>query len=138
MHDNRKGSIVEDRKRVLVMEDDMSMRTLLSLTFRGEGYDVLESTGASVPDFRLGPVDLAVVDISQPKAMDPERIALVRTVFPSVPVIAISGYFPTQAHAMSMLASRLGVERALAKPFKREALLQAAAALTGWGANRSG
>jgi len=116
----------------------MSMRALLSLTFRDAGYDVLESTGASLPDSLAGPVDLAVIDINQPKAMDPERIALVRTAFPCVPVIAISGYFPTQAQAMSMLASRLGVERALAKPFRREALLQAAAALTGRGANGSG
>ncbi|MEX3789559.1 response regulator [Paraburkholderia sp. BR14374] len=129
---------MEDRKRVLVMEDDTSMRALLSLTFRDAGYDVLESAGASVPDFIVSPIDLAVVDINQPKAMDPERIALVRTVFPSVPVIAISGYFPTQAHAMAMLASRLGVERALAKPFRREALLQAAAALVGRVANGSG
>ncbi|MEX3900694.1 response regulator [Paraburkholderia sp. JPY432] len=129
---------MEDRKRVLVMEDDTSMRALLSLTFRDAGYDVLESAGANVPDLLVGPIDLAVIDINQPKAMHPERIAVVRTAFPSVPVIAISGYFPTQAHAMSMLASRFGVERALAKPFKREALLQAAAALIDRGAKGSG
>ncbi|MBV8626795.1 MAG: response regulator [Paraburkholderia sp.] len=122
--------MVEDRKRVLVMEDDVSMRALLSLTLRDAGYDVVEATSAGLPDFHPGPVDLAVVDINQPKAMDVERIACVQRCFPSVPVIAISGYFPTQVHTTSMLARRLGVEQALAKPFKREVLLQAAAALT--------
>ena len=109
------------------------MRALLSLTLRDAGHDVVEATCAGLPDLRPGRVDLAVVDINQPKAMDPARIGRVRTFFPLVPVIAISGYFPTQVEATSMLASRLGVEQALAKPFKREALLQAAAALTVWG-----
>ena len=73
------------------MEDDVSMRALLSLTLRNAGYDVVEATFAGLPDLRSGPIDLAVVDINQPRAMDPERIGRVRTFFPSVPVIAISG-----------------------------------------------
>jgi two-component system response regulator PilR (NtrC family) len=82
--------------RVLVVDDERSMRELLSIVLRRDGYDVLVAPdGKSAVDaLRRGPVDVLITDIRMPemtgvdvlreaKQIDPAIITIIMTAFAS-------------------------------------------------------
>jgi two-component system response regulator PilR (NtrC family) len=82
--------------RVLVVDDERSMRELLSIVLRRDGYDVLVAPdGRSAVDaLKRGPVDVLITDIRMPemtgvdvlreaKQIDPAIITIIMTAFAS-------------------------------------------------------
>ncbi len=81
--------------RVLVVEDEKSMRDLLSLMLRKEGYAVEVADGGSQAASRIAkdPVyDLVITDVSMPGMTGLELLRHVRKVSPESSVILMTAY----------------------------------------------
>jgi DNA-binding response OmpR family regulator len=101
--------------RILVVDDDEQLSSLLVLVLEGDGYTVVEARDAAgaIAEVEKGPVDLVVLDISLGE--DDGRLVLAKIrEMGDLPVIFISGYTDT---ADRVLGLRLGADDYLAKPF---------------------
>lgn len=101
--------------RILVVDDDEQLRSLLLLVLEGEGYTVVAASDAAgaIRQVESGPVDLVVLDISL--GADDGRMVLGKIrEMGTLPVILISGKSDT---ADRVLGLRLGADDYLAKPF---------------------
>ena len=79
--------------RLMLVEDDIQVRGMLSETLQQEGYEVVEATNGreAVALYRQTPADLVITDIIMPEQDGVETIHALRREFPEVKVIAISG-----------------------------------------------
>jgi CheY-like chemotaxis protein len=103
--------------RILVVEDDADMRALLVEDLRDAGYTIDEAENGLEAAIRLKaqPFDLMVTDLDMPSMNGDALLGVIRTRFPGMPVITISGSRNRQDDA------RIGEGRAwrhLAKPFR--------------------
>lgn len=101
--------------RILVVDDDPQLRSLLLLVLEGEGYPVTLASDApsAVAEVEKGDTDLVVLDVSL--GVDDGRMVLARIrESGDLPVILISGKGDT---ADRVLGLRLGADDFLPKPF---------------------
>jgi two-component system, OmpR family, phosphate regulon response regulator PhoB len=101
--------------RILVVDDDPQLRSLLLLVLEGEGYTVILASDApsAVKEIEAGTADLVVLDVSL--GADDGRMVLARIRdLGDLPVILISGKGDT---ADRVLGLRLGADDFLSKPF---------------------
>lgn len=101
--------------RILVVDDDPQLRSLLLLVLEGEGYVVASASDAqgAIAEVEQGSTDLVVLDVSL--GLDDGRMVLARIrELGDLPVILISGKGDT---ADRVLGLRLGADDFLAKPF---------------------
>ena len=94
--------LVADEKvclgRVLVVDDEDSIRSLLRTMLVQAGYDVEEAEdgGRAVEVLNSGDnpliVDVIICDIRKPRINGVEAIAYFRAQYPSLPVIVLTGY----------------------------------------------
>jgi len=116
---------------ILLIEDDAIMREALADWLDAAGYDVRKAANGSagLAAVELAAPALVITDIYMPGTNGATVIAELKRNYPAMPIIAISGRF-NSGHALDAHAAiLLGAARALAKPFKRSALLQAVADL---------
>jgi len=118
------------RPRVLVVDDEASIRDLLSKTLALAEYDVdLAPDGRTALDrLRVVPYDLLITDLKMPGIDGITVIREGRRLRPDIPVIIITGY-STEASAIE--AINLGVSGYLTKPFRVPRVLAAAARALG-------
>ena len=115
--------------RIVIIEDDPLMRSLLAEWLTAEGYGVESVAGDKA---RPSPsVDLVIVDVYMPRWLGVERLRSARRAYPGVPIIASSGQFRAGLDCAGPAAQALGVERVMAKPFSRETLLDAVRSVIG-------
>ena len=109
------------RKCVLVVEDELLIRLIVSDELRDAGYDVIEAFNAdeALTVLRsLVRVDLIISDVRMPGTLDGlGLLAEVGTAFPKLPVIMTSG------HLEPGLALTNGAVAFLTKPYALEALV---------------
>lgn len=116
--------------RVLVVDDEESIRSLLRTMLTQAGYDVEEAEdgGQAVDILNSGDnplmVDVIICDIRMPHINGTEAIAYFRAQYPSLPVIVLTGYHDEQL-AYNLL--RQGVVGYLQKPAERERILSSVA-----------
>ena len=79
--------------RVLVVDDQANVRTMISIVLRINGFDIVEaeSAAAAVKLFGESGFDLAIVDIFLQGTNGSDLIAALRARAPGLPVVAISG-----------------------------------------------
>ena len=118
------------RPRVLVADDEASVRDLLSKTLALAEYDVdVAADGRSaVERLRILPYDLLITDLKMPGVDGLAVIREARRLKADIPVIIITG-FSTEASAIE--AANLGVSGYLTKPFRIPRVLSVAAKALG-------
>jgi DNA-binding NtrC family response regulator len=113
--------------RILLIEDDESVRTVLYLTLVHVGHDVIEARNGreGLDLFRRSRVDLVITDIVMPEKEGFEVLMKIRKRNPALKIIAISGGGLHNAAHYLHTAKLLGAAKVLAKPFSNEALMAA-------------
>ena len=118
--------------RILVIEDDADVRTLVSGELEAAGYQVRSAADGArgISLQRELPADVVVTDIFMPEKEGIETIRDLKHEFPELKIIAISGggraRAPGRAFTMrdlGLVASELGVVAVLQKPFETRELL---------------
>ncbi len=115
------------KARVLVADDDAQMRGLLRQTLELEGYEVMEASNGkeAITLYHGSPTDIIITDLIMPEKEGMELITELRSDFPEVKIIAISGGGRLGAEEYLPMAKGLGAVRTFSKPFNREDLLAA-------------
>jgi len=106
--------------RILVIDDEEQIRTVLVESLEHEGYQVMDAPNGKVGMelIREEPFDLVVTDIVMPEKEGIEIIVELRQYFPETNVIAISGGARNlKADVVLKTAKILGVHCTLFKPF---------------------
>ncbi|HEY6051243.1 MAG TPA: response regulator [Thermoanaerobaculia bacterium] len=109
------------RKRVLLVEDEASLRSALAEILRWEGYDVETFEDGAAALERLAtspPPDIMVLDLLMPVLSGSELLVRAKSLLRSIPVIVISG-------AASDLPPGVSVAVRLQKPVPPADLIQA-------------
>jgi DNA-binding NtrC family response regulator len=103
--------------RILVIDDDPDMRTMVGQTLKSAGHEVALATDGQegVEQCRARPADLVVTDIYMPNREGLETMVEIRKRFPEIAIIAMSGR--DTARTMLSIAQRLGAAEVLQKPF---------------------
>ncbi len=120
----------EGRPRVLVVDDEASIRDLLSWTLALAEYDVVVAPDGRVALERMRrfSYDLLITDLKMPGMDGLTVIHEARRLNASLPVIIITG-FSTEASAIE--AANFGVSAYLTKPFKVSTVILLAARALG-------
>jgi CheY-like chemotaxis protein len=111
--------------RLLLIDDDDEMRSMLRRILQRAGYETLEAADgrAGLDLLRHNPVDLLITDIIMPDMEGIELILQLRQINPNLHIIAISGGGRLAPENYLELAKACGATNVLAKPFEIEQLL---------------
>ncbi|HNG52905.1 MAG TPA: response regulator, partial [Nitrospira sp.] len=116
--------------RVLVVDDEDSIRSVLRMMLTQAGYDVEEADdgGKAVEVLNSGDnplmLDAIICDIRMPRINGVEAIAYFRAQYPSLPVIVLTGYHD---EPLASSLRRQGIVEFLEKPAEREQILASVA-----------
>ena len=115
-----------DRKSILVIDDEESIRKVLRAILEREGYRVLEASDGNegLKQFTATPTDLVITDLIMPEKEGIETIRELREKFPDVKIIAVSGGGRIGPDSYLQMAKGLGALRTLRKPFDLKILLK--------------
>lgn len=82
------------KKRILIVDDEFSLRSLMEVVFKDEGYSVsLAEDGISaLRTLENGHFDILITDINMPSMNGIELFNNVKKLYPQIPVIFVSGY----------------------------------------------
>ena len=116
-------------KRVLVVDDRGDTLGFVRLGLERAGYtvDVAESGSQALELQQRHAADVLITDIFMPDMDGIEIIDRIKAHYPHTRVIAMSGGGRTMADNYLHLASKVGADWVLAKPFSREDLAEAIA-----------
>jgi excisionase family DNA binding protein len=119
-----------DRPRILVVDDESSIRDLLSKTLALAEYDVDTAPDgrSALERLRLYPYDLLIADLKMPGIDGLSVIREAKRLKSTLPVIIITGY---SSETAAIEAVNLGVSGYLTKPFRVPQVLAAAAKAIG-------
>ncbi|MBV5316546.1 MAG: response regulator [Desulfobulbaceae bacterium] len=112
-------------KRILVVDDETQIRTMLSLMLEQEGYtvDTAENGEEGLSLVGRHTFDLVITDMIMPVKDGLKFIMELVRDYPALKVLAISGGGAIKAERYLTMAGYLGDIATLEKPFKREVLL---------------
>jgi two-component system cell cycle sensor histidine kinase/response regulator CckA len=120
-----KGGLTKGRETILVVEDELPVRQVIAQALRSCGYKVLEAGSGGQAMHCLsqygGPLHLVLTDLVMPRMSGREVGDNLRTLYPEVKVLFMSGYTDEAllGHGISDAPASF-----LQKPFTVEALTQ--------------
>jgi len=120
-------------KRILIVDDEDQMRSMLRQMLKSPGYEISEASNGKIA-LRLckdRQTDLIITDLIMPEKEGIETIVEIKRSFPEIKIIAISGGGQNDPETYLELAKKLGAERTLAKPFEMKELLKTVEDLLG-------
>ncbi len=108
-------------KRILVVDDEPSMREMLGIMLRREGFGVesAESRARASTILAQGAVDMVITDVKLPDGDGIEILRHVKSAFPETVVIVMTAFGNTET---AVAALKLGAHDYLIKPFDVEEL----------------
>ena len=103
--------------RVLVVDDEKSMRDLLTITLEKAGYDVTAAEGgeAAIEAIRKDSFDTIITDLRMPRVDGMQVLRAARDLSPETAVIVVTAVASTETAVEAM---KLGAYDYLTKPFK--------------------
>ncbi len=112
------------RARILVVDDEPSIRTVLKAHLTRDGYEVVTATDGAEAVGALGqaPFDLVLSDLKMPGMSGLELLAWVTREQPGLPVILITAHGTVDT---AVEALKLGAQDFITKPFDLDELKQA-------------
>lgn len=121
------GTIAGAKTRVLIVDDDPSVRNFLQMLLEVEGYEVFSAMDGNdaLAVQREHPAAVVVMDIFMPHAEGIETIVKLRDEFPQAGIIVMSGGGVRSGVDYLAVARELGAARALKKPFGPQELIDA-------------
>ena len=110
-------------RRVLVVDDDPSLRNLLAQTLEGEGFQAFTAEDGREARLQIEEhrIDLVITDLAMPGEEGMELIRALRKDQPDVKIVAMSGAFGTD---VLRAARALGAHISLVKPLSKETILR--------------
>ena len=113
--------------RILVIDDEPEMRTLLRQILEKVGYEVVDASNGrqGLSRYSEKPADLVITDLVMPEKEGIETIMDLNRRFAGVKIIAISGGGQVGPRDYLRLARELGALKTFAKPFSIGDLLKA-------------
>jgi two-component system, chemotaxis family, chemotaxis protein CheY len=113
------------KPKVLVIEDDNLMRTVLRHVLEAADYVAVEASNGveGMETFWREKPDIVITDIQMPDKGGLEIISEIRALNPGVRIIAMSGGAGTGNLHFLAIAKRFGADHALSKPFSPEDIL---------------
>ena len=110
-------------RRVLVVDDDASLRNLLVETLEAAGYQTFSAENGKTAraEAARNAVDLVITDLAMPEEEGIEMIRHLRKERPDLKVVAMSGTFEP---ALLKAARLLGAQASLTKPISSEEILR--------------
>jgi CheY-like chemotaxis protein len=118
------------KKRILVVDDDAAIRTVISTLLTTAGYEVItmEDGAGALKIAAHQSFSVAIVDVFMPGVDGLETIRRLNTLAPGMPLIVISGFPFARADSRSPdflgMSIKLGSAHYLAKPFKPAEILE--------------
>ena len=114
--------------RILVVDDEESIRDLLRLVLTGEGYSVVTANDGeeAIEYLEAQRFDLVITDLVMPGVNGVEVLRAARRIDPNYPVIVITGY-PSVETVTELV--RLGAGDYLTKPFNIDVVIVTVAKL---------
>jgi len=105
--------------KILLVDDDPLVRAALADELEEAGYDVVAAPNGidGLAALEREPFGLVVLDLLMPERDGFETMRDIRKNWPAVPVLAISGGDKTGWTDLLRMASHLGADDTLAKPF---------------------
>lgn len=119
--------------RILVMDDDATLRGAVRVVLEAAGYEVLEAAdgAAGLRLQREQGADLVLVDIFMPERDGLEVVRGLRAEIPRPKIVAMSGGGWTKDLDVLSAAAAFGASRTLRKPFAPHELLAVVSELLG-------
>jgi DNA-binding NtrC family response regulator len=113
--------------RILVIDDQKDVRSVISIVLRVNRFEVVEAANAAegLRAFEEGHFDAAIVDVFLDDAIGFDVIAKMRASIPDLPVIAVSGMVSLD---MAPQTEELPNVACLKKPFRPSELIAAISA----------
>lgn len=111
----------QESVKILVVDDDPSIRNMLVIVLKEENYDVTaaESSESALKQLKAGNFDLVISDIKMPGIGGIELLKKIKVITPEVPVIMITAFASANDAVEAM---KLGAEDYITKPFNLEEL----------------
>ncbi len=113
------------KAHVLVVDDNSDMRSLLEIVLQRAGFETeVAADGDLALDLQRGhPADVLITDIFMPERDGIELIRAFKSRFPDVKIIAMSGGGQKARADYLAVASEIGADAVLRKPFAAETLV---------------
>ena len=113
-------------RKILVVDDDQVVRDFVRYVLHQAGYLVQSVPNGDVASKVLeqGLPDLILTDMWMPKKAGNQLIEEVRSHYPTIPIIAMSGAATAQPGIYLKMARSLGADFTLDKPFSPDDLLR--------------
>ena len=113
--------------RILIIDDEPQIRSMLTLMLAREGYEIVEASDgvAGIKIYRQNPADLIITDLIMPNKDGIGMIIDLKKEFPDVKIIAMSGGGLNKPDGYLKGAKKLGAACTLTKPIDRDEMLKA-------------
>ncbi|MEE9225285.1 MAG: response regulator [Bacteroidota bacterium] len=105
-----------DKKKILVVDDEDALRTVLSSELVGEGYEVETAADGdeAMNVVQMKPFDLVLLDIKMPKVDGFEVLKFLKSKYPDIKVVMLTGFADLKN---AIESKKLGAEDFVSKPY---------------------
>jgi len=113
---------MSDRKTVLLIDDDDSLRRVVEYNLREAGYDVVTAAAGAegLQLFQSRAIDLVLTDVRMPEMDGVDVLARLKAIQSDLPVVMLTAHGTITSAVEAM---KLGAFDYLTKPFERERLM---------------
>lgn len=111
--------------RILIADDELSMREMLALACRLDGHEVMQAydTASTISTYVSGKPDLMILDLSMPGGGGTEVLNALRSTGKRLcPIVIVTGYLDS---VPELMREGLGAFALIEKPFAMDTLREA-------------